>query len=548
MAKKILNEAYEWSTQRAINRNGEVYYKVFINPALSESTYEYRGEIKKFGALWDNTMKTWSFVVKGQNREEYENVIRTRVQPCVEFLREKEQPHAVNPETGDERTVDEQVSTIIQDIDAIIANLKNASLTTEVDTSMDPEDIKERLEKYKLELVQSFQDDTWKQKLEPLMKYRQALGPAFSLINSILIDIQDPKATLVKAKDVWAENFNRTVMGNALAIYLWRPVGKKRFNNKEERRVGQIEWLKEKKGITLNPDVSFKELKDVIAKSLTPGEQDMLRRYLNSVSQVESYILKPWWFDVRFTEQIPGTEDKVGDISGLEGIAWFDDKSPETEKTIKLFDAILEVYSDVGIQHTYSTDLGGARGVSKGGTIETLANAPKDPGSVSTLIHELAHELLHQRFLKNKNSELGSFFVGKQTGTPIVEQQAEITAWFVMRYYGYEMQTARNYAAAWGLNDKGCVSVFHVIADVINFLIKSINAKLKTAGTPTEEPAEAQALNESAVSGEYVSAEQVADAVGAGEKFRRGEQQLQQDQQMIRENFNRMLDRMKNLF
>ena len=177
MKRKILNEAYEWSTQRAINRNGEVYYKVFINRALSEDTYEYRNEIKGYGALWDNTMRTWYFVVKGQNKEEYENVIRAKVMPCVRFLMEKEQTHAVNQETGNEKTLEEQVDGIIQDIDAIIENLKGVSLTTQVDTSMDPQDLKERLEKYKVELVQAFQDNTWREKLEPLMKYRRALGP-----------------------------------------------------------------------------------------------------------------------------------------------------------------------------------------------------------------------------------------------------------------------------------------------------------------------------------------------------------------------------------
>jgi hypothetical protein len=545
MAKKILNEAYEWSTQRAINRNGEVYYKVFINRSLSEDTYEYKNEIKSFGALWDNTMKTWYFVVKGQNREEYENVIRTKVQPCVEFLREKEETHAVNAETGDERTVDEQVSTIIKDIDAIIENLKGVSLTTQVDTSMDPQDIKERLEKYKVELIQSFQDNTWREKLLPLTKFRNAMGSGFSLINSLLLRIQDPKAKMVKTRGVWAKLFNRTVIGNAPAIYLWYPNGKKKFKGEHQIWGAKLRWLEKNKNIMFGPDVEDKDVEAAI-KSLTPGEQDSLRKYLESTGVVTSFSLKPYWFDVRYTEQIPGTEDKVGDISGIDDVAWFDDQTPETEETAKLFDAILDVYKDVGIKHTYSDDLDGARGVSRGGTIETLAKMPKDPGSVSTLIHELAHELLHQSYLKNNNPELSSFFVGKQTGTPIVEQQAEITAWFVMRYYGFEMQTARNYAAAWGLDDKGCVSVFHVIADVINFLINKINSHINPAETPTEEPA--TTLNESSISGEYISAEQVADAVGAGNKFRRGEQQLQQDQQMIRENFNRMLDRMKNLF
>ena len=545
MARKILNEAYEWSTQRAINRNGEVYYKVFINRALSEDTYEYRNEIKGYGALWDNTMRTWYFVVKGQNKEEYENVIRTKVMPCVRFLMEKEQTHAVNQETGNEKTLEEQVSGIIQDIDAIIENLKGVSLTTQVDTSMDPQDLKERLEKYKVELVQAFQDNTWREKLEPLMKYRRALGPSFSFPNTILLHIQDPQAKMVRSRSGWVD-FNRTVIPGSPGIYLFRPNGEKVFKSKDQVFKAKIAWLKKYALVSFGPDVTEKEVEAAISE-LSPGEQSVLKKYLNSTKNIKSYSFEPNWFDVRYTEQIPGTEDKVGDFSGINDVAWFDDKSPETEETVKLFNAVLAVYGDMGIKHSYSNDLNGARGVSKNGSIETLANAPKDPGSVSTLIHELAHELLHQSYLKSNNPELSSFFVGGQTGTARIEQQAEITAWFVMRYFGYEMQSARNYAAAWGLEDKDCAKVFHIISGVVNLIINKINSHMNATVAPAGKPADAQALNES-VSGQYVTPEEIADAVGAGAKYRRGEQLLQQDKQRIMENFNGLLNRMKNLF
>lgn len=73
-----------------------------------------------------------------------------------------------------------------------------------------------------------------------------------------------------------------------------------------------------------------------------------------------------------------------------------------------------------------------AKGYSYGGKI-VLEEEDEIGKKTATLIHEIAHEILHQ---KNHNDELPKF---------IVEGEAEITSAIVMQYFGY--QTERNSAA-----------------------------------------------------------------------------------------------------
>lgn len=84
---------------------------------------------------------------------------------------------------------------IIGMIDKLIGAVRTAGsqrVVDEVDTSFDPKELERRLEFFKEELIASFQDGTWKEKMAPIVKFRQAQGPSFSWDNAMLIQIQDP--------------------------------------------------------------------------------------------------------------------------------------------------------------------------------------------------------------------------------------------------------------------------------------------------------------------------------------------------------------------
>lgn len=467
MAKEILKEAFEWSVEKRLNGGGQPYYVIFIDPELSENTYEYRGQIGKFGGKWDNKRKTWYFPVSN-DQQKRDEAIKLKVKPCIEFLKSVEK-------TSNNKTSDETLNNILAQIDKLInAAASTPSLTTEINTALDPKEIKDRLVQFKNELIAAFNNGDWKSKMMPIIKFRNAQGAKFSILNSILIWVQDPEATMVKSMSNWRKA-NRTIIPNAPAISLWYPLGKKLYNTKEEVKTATINYLVHL-GMLKTFTPTDEEIEGAKA-NMTVGERERFNKYLNMIDPLSnvSFELRPLWFDIRYTKQIPNTEDLVGNPAADEEIPWYDGVSKETDKSKEMYDAILKVIQKSGVRIEYETEeqLDGARGVSKNGIIAVLKDSEKTPGSVSTLIHEFAHELLHQRFLKSKE-EFSSYFVGTKQGRGKVEQQAEICAWIVMRNFGYNMSTAINYAGIWGADDKTCAKVFDTVAKVADYIIENM--------------------------------------------------------------------------
>lgn len=171
-------------------------------------------------------------------------------------------------------------------------------------------------------------------------------------------------------------------------------------------------------------------------------------------------------------------EDLVGDPNAK--LPWFDDSGEETPETVKFVDSLIEIINEVGIKVNYVDDLNGARGVSMSGTIEVLKNEPKNSGMFNTLTHEFAHELLHQRYLHNNNEDLKHYFIGTKQGRAVVEQQAELSAWIVLRNFGFDMETNINYIGMWGMDEKNAAKVFDTVASVSEEIIRRLGQKMST--------------------------------------------------------------------
>ena len=120
-------------------------------------------------------------------------------------------------------------------------------------------------------------------------------------------------------------------------------------------------------------------------------------------------------------------------------------------------------------------------GVSKSGSIDVLKNTNKNAGAASTLIHEFSHELLHQKYLRNANggkNDWAKYFVGTQQGRGVVEQQAELCAYLVLRFFNIKLQQNVNYIAIWGADAKAASIVFDTVAKVANDIAQKIASKL----------------------------------------------------------------------
>lgn len=515
-SKKLLNEAFNWGVRSKKNpKTGGRYFVAYIDGDTSENVYPYRQELAKRGAKWNAADRCWYIALpeEPQRRQEF---IDTKVKPIIEYLK--------SVEKNGTQDIDSELQGIIAKIDELIQKIDDAKVeggTEEVNTTMDPTDIKQRLQNFKEELLASFKDEGWKEKMLPIIKFRKAQGVKFSLLNSILIMMQDPEATMVKSRGNWAKA-NKEVKDNAPVIYGWRPNGTLLFPTAKDRQLAKEDWLR-------------KNRKN--EATLSVGEREQLNRFIFQLDESKPvfFTLAPIWYDVRFTKQMDGTEDLIG--SNDIDIEWFDGKTPENEKTIRLYDAMIQVIQDSNITLTYgdSESLGTARGVSKSGEITVLKDSPKDVGSVSTLIHEFSHELLHQRYLsQNDKTGLGDFFIGTSEGRGKVEQQAEISAWIVMRNFGFNMKAARNYVGCWGGNDENCVKVFDTVANVATYIIQALEGALHKGVN------EQRFIVENVITGEDIAA-----LLGgkAQEAYKKGKLQLQQ--QEITENFNSFYSRME---
>lgn len=453
MKKRLLTEEFHIKKGIMQTKYGQTPI-AYIDPTVSENTYQYKDIIKKtYGGSWFNNLRTWGWFL-GKNSTD---IINSRIIPCVKFLMSKEKNN--NGEPRDVNAAIDELLKILNSNTVTVPQINNGSLPT----IMNEKEIEARVAQLKDELVNITNSEEFEKKFGNIIKFRNAQGGGFSIINSILIWIQDPKATLVKAEKRWEQVANKRVKKEgAIAIALWCP-----FGNSSKTKA-QKEKIK-------------RDFLDRVHKTdesqLTVGEKvDLIKAY-NAVNAV-GFKLVAKFYDVRFTEQIEGTEDIVGNTEGIDKIKWYDDTGEETQDLIQKIDALSEFIQSTGvhIEYTDSTELGNARGDSNSvGRIRLLKDDKKNLGLFNTMIHEFAHELLHFTYIKSKNPELSSEFVGTEKGRGVVEQQAELTAWIVLKAYGYNDDTNINYVALWGLNKNNAAEIFDTIANTANKIINGIN-------------------------------------------------------------------------
>lgn len=348
-----------------------------------------------------------------------------------------------------------EAEEVINELEVIIDN-----------APIEASDVKQKLLQFKQDLINCVSSEDFKRKMMPIIDKAASLGHKFSLGNMILIMVQDPNATYVKSKYNWRTKWKRFVKPDAPAIWLWVPVGKGVLDGETKEQI-IYDYLKKYK---------VKSVKD-----LPPGIQEemqvKLRTYIGS-----RFKLTPSFYDIRFTEVIKGEEDTFTSTlksrDSRQEIPWFDGTSNETQQTKKLFNIILEIVKEHRIQVGFVDDMGGSRGVSMSGRIDLLKNQPINAGYVNTITHEFAHELLHQKYLSSQNEDLVNYFVGTEKGRKVVEQQAELCAWIVLRNYGFDMPTNINYVGLWGLNEDNAVEIFDSVANTASYIVNKINDKI----------------------------------------------------------------------
>jgi len=251
-------------------------------------------------------------------------------------------------------------------------------------------------------------------KSESLVRYLDMLSRfhRYSFGNCMLIALQRPDATLVAGFNRW-KRLGRWVKKGESGIAILAPLLVRRKDSSEERDDGE---------------------------ELAGREARALRGF--RVVHV---------FDASQTE---GKElAELGSIRGDPG-----------ERTTQ----IEELIRAKGIELSFEDSLSGALGVSEGGKISVLSSL--SPAQMfSTLVHELAHELLHRGVRRQETTKV------------IRETEAEAVAYVVTRAAGLECSTkSADYIQLWSGDIAILTQSLEHIRDVASSIISELETPVST--------------------------------------------------------------------
>lgn len=262
----------------------------------------------------------------------------------------------------------------------------------------------------------------------------------YSQANTLLIYLQKRNATHVAGYHRWRTKLGRQVKKGAKSIAILAP---------------KIKIDKDLKKLHTDDSADTPEYAPEIL------DDSPLHKKINKIT---GFIVVDV-FDISDTEPIPGKEH-------FNPLKWHADDEPH-ELASKLYDYVLQVVSILGINLTQDRDRSGAQGYSTGDHIN-LTSHIDGVNKVATLIHEVAHSLLHFK---------SSLFYKKPTdkyNKNEVELQAESVSYVVLSHYGLPVEHQSTYAAMWRASSDNVKNNMEVIKKASRFIIDKIDEVAKS--------------------------------------------------------------------
>jgi hypothetical protein len=260
----------------------------------------------------------------------------------------------------------------------------------------------------------------------------------YSFHNRILIFIQRPDAKKVASFTTW-KNKNRKIKQGAKGILILRPL----FDDKklDTLDLTDLEKLENANIDKSTPPKTFKA----------------------------EYV-----FDISDTEPM----NEKGEIPSEP--QWWGDNEP-SETADDLFETIKQVAKNIGIKITTSDSKRGEKGYSAGGHIN-LTSDVEGAARVSTMIHELAHELMHWK-------DKSKFYIGDENkgNKALLELQAESVSYTVLTHYDIPAKHHATYLALWKANSETIRKNIEIISRVSQFIIDKIDEIMNKENKPDNE-------------------------------------------------------------
>jgi hypothetical protein len=280
--------------------------------------------------------------------------------------------------------------------------------------------IKAKLEQYISDLANATDEKALSAEIRRYLTFFSKFH-SYSYTNRILIYLQRPNATNVASYKKWQEKFRQVKKGSK-AIWIFAPI---------------------------------------IVKDKTDNSDEDLE-IKNKIVNFRAVTV----FDILDTEPI----DERGEIPEVP--TWWGDNTP-SETSDKLYNALVEVSKNMGINVTNSDSKDGEHGWSSGDHINLSANI-NGVGKLSTMIHELAHELMHHK-------KTSIYYQGDDTklNHALVELQAESVSYVVLKHYELPTESHATYLALYRTSKENIQNNLEIISKVSQFIIDRIDEEIR---------------------------------------------------------------------
>jgi hypothetical protein len=431
------------------------------NPDPKEAgneTFKTKDIMKKFGAAWDNQEKHWFWNDRFKSADEIAKKANDAVKSANELLGSSETHKEIGSFTDIEALI--KAKEFIEVVKGTLDFVKSKSGKITLDL----------VDSYIDQLADSLDDSKL---LDDIADFNRAAKSyildtgkySYSFFNTFMIWLQASKGAKEFGSVPYWLGRGFEPVGTPKKILILKPGNTGSLSGNVARII---------KDYPKSPDQYSTESGFRIVDRNNPIPKEKYNSFWN-------WALKKGYVKMKstsnFNEVAIYDNLNVQPIAGAEQInapeppKWFNDDDTEDEKSKIMIEALKAFCGDNGIKIKQSDDLDGARGVSKGGHIELLSTSI-GAGLLSTFVHEIAHEILHQP--ANKGLKNGKLFIGREYSSEEKELHAESVAYTVMKTYDFPIEHSITYLALWKQNKDKVKKFQKVIRETSMFIIQQI--------------------------------------------------------------------------